>query len=47
LQRRTVTGGAAIVDGKRLLGLRILRHAVLGSSTPVLNNNKVYAFSLR
>jgi polyvinyl alcohol dehydrogenase (cytochrome) len=43
----TVTGGAAIVDGSVYWGSGYCGTLCLGSSTPVLNNNKVYAFSLR
>jgi polyvinyl alcohol dehydrogenase (cytochrome) len=43
----TVTGGAAIVDGSAYWGSGYCGTLCLGSSTPLLNNNKVYAFSLR
>jgi polyvinyl alcohol dehydrogenase (cytochrome) len=43
----TVTGGAAIVDGSVYWGSGYCGTLCLGSSTPLLNNNKVYAFSLR
>src|SRR5712691_4014317 len=43
----TVTGGAAIVDGSVYWGSGYCGTLCLGSSTPVLNNDKVYAFSLR
>jgi polyvinyl alcohol dehydrogenase (cytochrome) len=43
----TVTGGAAIVDGSVYWGSGYCGTLCLGSSTLLLNNNKVYAFSLR
>ncbi len=43
----TVTGGAAIVGGSVYWGSGYCGTLCLGSSTPVLNNNKVYAFGLR
>jgi polyvinyl alcohol dehydrogenase (cytochrome) len=43
----SVTGGAAIVGGSVYWGSGYCGTLCLGSTTPVLNNNKVYAFSLR
>jgi polyvinyl alcohol dehydrogenase (cytochrome) len=43
----TVTGGAAIVGGSVYWGSGYCGTLCLGSSTPLLNNDKVYAFSLR
>jgi polyvinyl alcohol dehydrogenase (cytochrome) len=42
----TVTGGAAIVDGSVYWGSGYCGTLCLGTSTPLLNNNKVYAFGL-
>jgi polyvinyl alcohol dehydrogenase (cytochrome) len=42
----SVTGGAAIVDGSIYWGSGYCGTLCLGSTTPVLNNNKVFAFSL-
>jgi polyvinyl alcohol dehydrogenase (cytochrome) len=43
----TVTGGAAIAGGSLYWGSGYCGTLCLGSTTPVLNNNKVYAFGLR
>ena len=42
----SVAGGAAIVDGSVYWGSGYCGTLCLGSTTPVLNNNKVYAFGL-
>ncbi len=42
----SVSGGAAIVDGSVYWGSGYCGTLCLGSTTPVLNNNKVYAFDL-
>ena len=42
----SVTGGAAIVDGSVYWGSGYCGTLCLGGTTPVLNNNKVYAFDL-
>ncbi len=42
----SVTGGAAIVDGSIYWGSGYCGTLCLGGTTPVLNNNKVYAFDL-
>jgi polyvinyl alcohol dehydrogenase (cytochrome) len=43
----SVTGGAAIVDGSVYWGSGYCGTGCFGTSTPPLNNNKVYAFGLR
>jgi polyvinyl alcohol dehydrogenase (cytochrome) len=43
----TVTGGAAIVDGSVYWGSGYCGTLCLGGTTPVLNNDKVYAFGLK
>jgi polyvinyl alcohol dehydrogenase (cytochrome) len=42
----SVTGGAAIADGSVYWGSGYCGTLCLGSNTPLLNNNKVYAFGL-
>ena len=42
----SVTGGAAIVGGSVYWGSGYCGTLCLGGTTPVLNNNKVYAFDL-
>ena len=43
----SVTGGAAIVGGSIYWGSGYCGTLCLGSTTPVLNNDKLYAFGLR
>jgi polyvinyl alcohol dehydrogenase (cytochrome) len=42
----SVTGGAAIADGSIYWGSGYCGTACFGTTTPVLNNNKMYAFGL-
>jgi polyvinyl alcohol dehydrogenase (cytochrome) len=42
----SVSGGASIVDGSVYWGSGYCGTACLGGSTPLTNNNKVYAFGL-
>jgi polyvinyl alcohol dehydrogenase (cytochrome) len=43
----SVTGGASIADGSVFWGSGYCGTGCFGTSTPPLNNNKVYSFGLR